>query len=192
MKLRFYRRLGQGCFASALVVWAACGGDVVVDAPSSGTGGSGGTPPGTSGSSGFGDATTTTGGFGATNASSASSVAASSSSSSSSGTVAVTWTANAAPIFVAKCGPCHTVGGAGGVNFATVYADTQKVPNATAPDCMGVTTVGACTLIRIKDGAMPFGAGCTGNPTIDAGNARCLTAAQQATLQAWITGGEKL
>jgi hypothetical protein len=53
-----------------------------------------------------------------------------------------------------------------------------------------VTTVVACTLIRIKNGQMPRGAGCTGNPTTDAAHAACLTQAQQNTIQAWISGGE--
>jgi hypothetical protein len=104
----------------------------------------------------------------------------------------VTYTANAQPIYAAHCAPCHTTGDSGGVNFATSYADTQKAPNANVPACSAVTTVGSCTLIRIKNGQMPKGAGCTGNPTTDAGKAACLTAAQQATLQAWITGGEAM
>lgn len=37
---------------------------------------------------------------------------------------------------------------------------------------------------------MPQGAGCTGNPATDAGYPACLTAAEQATIQAWITGGQ--
>jgi hypothetical protein len=37
---------------------------------------------------------------------------------------------------------------------------------------------------------MPLGKGCTGNPATDAGNTACLTAAEQTTLQAWITDGE--
>jgi hypothetical protein len=77
-----------------------------------------------------------------------------------------------------------------GAHFATVYADTQKAPNTNVTACSGVTTVGACTLIRIKNGQMPKGAGCTGNPATDAGNAACLTQAQQSTIQAWISGGE--
>jgi hypothetical protein len=88
------------------------------------------------------------------------------------------------------CAPCHTTGGAGGNDFASVYADTQKAPNASVTACTGVATVGACTLIRIKNGQMPRGAGCTGNPTTDAGNAACLNQAQQLAIQEWISGGE--
>jgi hypothetical protein len=103
----------------------------------------------------------------------------------------VTYTADAQPIYAAKCAPCHTTLDQGGSDFAMVYADTQAAANpAVAPDCTAADTVGKCTLIRIKDGSMPDGAGCTGNPTTDAANAACLTAAEQATLQAWITDGE--
>jgi hypothetical protein len=179
----------------------ACGGNVVVDAAggaatttstpteSSSTG-----SPITSSSSGA--PTTSSSGQTSTFASStaASSSASSSttaaSSSSSSGSPPVTWTADAAPIFRAKCAPCHATGDSGGSDFATVYADTQRAPNASVAACSGVTTVGACTLIRIKNGSMPLGKGCTGNPTTDAGNAACLTQAQQNTIAAWISGGE--
>ncbi len=103
----------------------------------------------------------------------------------------MTYTADAQPIYMAHCAPCHTTEDKGGVDFAAVYADTQKAANPTvAPDCTAADTVGKCTLIRIKDGEMPLGAGCTGNPTTDSGNAACLTAAEQATLQAWIAGGQ--
>ena len=103
----------------------------------------------------------------------------------------MTYTADAKPIYAAKCAPCHTTDDEGGVDFAAVYADTQKAADPTvAPDCTATDTVGTCTLIRIKDGSMPDMAGCTGNPTTDAAKAACLTAAEQATLQQWITGGE--
>ena len=39
-------------------------------------------------------------------------------------------------------------------------------------------------------GSMPQGGGCTGNPALDAAKPQCLTAAEQSTLQAWITGGQ--
>jgi hypothetical protein len=83
------------------------------------------------------------------------------------------------------CGSCHGGQGAGGVNFATVYADTQQA----AYLCSGMT-VGACTLMLIQSGTMPAGAGCTGNPTTDAANSACLTQADQNTIQAWISGGQ--
>jgi hypothetical protein len=92
---------------------------------------------------------------------------------------------NVQPIYAAHCATCHTIGGSGGFNFATVYADSQAMSFV----CPGLT-VGACTLKRIQNGSMPQGAGCTGNPTTDAGNPACLTAAEQATIQAWISAGQ--
>jgi len=97
----------------------------------------------------------------------------------------VTYAFSVRPILAAHCASCHTTGGSGGVNFAAVYADSQLASNV----CPG-KTVGACTLVRIQDGSMPDGAGCTGNPAMDTGNAACLSASEQATIQAWITGGQ--
>jgi hypothetical protein len=51
-------------------------------------------------------------------------------------------------------------------------------------------TIGACALVRIQNGSMPFGATCTGNPVLDAAKPACLTAAQQQTIQQWIAGGQ--
>lgn len=102
------------------------------------------------------------------------------------GCSAIGYAADVQPILAAKCAPCHTTGGSGSANFATSYADTQ-LPSYYCPG----KTKGACTIVRIQEGSMPQGAGCTGNPTADAGKPQCLTAAQQATIQAWITGGQQ-
>jgi hypothetical protein len=101
----------------------------------------------------------------------------------------VTYSLDAQPIFQAKCAPCHTTLALGGVNFAAHYSDTQKAANAGIAACTGLT-VGACTIVRIKNGSMPRGAGCTGNPTTDQGNASCLTQAQEDVIQAWVTDGQ--
>jgi hypothetical protein len=82
--------------------------------------------------------------------------------------------------------------------FAADYTATQAAPNPMfAPDCVtaNATTVGACTLVRIQDGKMPFipmavGPSCTGNPTQDMAHAYCTTAAEQATIMQWIADGE--
>jgi hypothetical protein len=78
---------------------------------------------------------------------------------------------------------------AAGVDFASSYADTQIAANPAY--CPSGITVGACTLVRIENGSMPYGAGCTGNPVQDAGKSACLTAAQQAMLQSWISDGQQ-
>jgi hypothetical protein len=101
----------------------------------------------------------------------------------------VTYTLNAQPIFQDKCAPCHTTSGSGGSNFATLYSDTQKAANPGIVGCTGLT-VGACTIVRIKNGSMPRAAGCTGNPTTDMSNAKCLTQAEQDVIQAWVSDGQ--
>lgn len=95
-------------------------------------------------------------------------------------------------IFAVKCTPCHAGGSSGGHNMAATdvaaaFTDSQKA--AVNAACAGKTK-GACTLIRIQAGQMPAGRGCSGNPETDAANSACLTAAQQATLKAWIDGGQ--
>jgi hypothetical protein len=92
------------------------------------------------------------------------------------------------PLFMAKCTPCHSAGGlgAGAHTLADSNADAPK-PGAH-PACMG-TTKGECSLIRVKDGSMPLGKGCTGDPARDAANPACLTQQEQDLLAAWIDGG---
>jgi hypothetical protein len=170
-------------FLVTVGVVTACG------SSSGGGGGAGGSTSATTGSTSTSSATTTSGTGGAATSTTTS---GSGGASGTGGSAAVTYTADAQPIYAAKCAPCHTTEDKGGVDFASTYADTQQAANPTvAPDCTAADNVGKCTLIRIKDGEMPFGAGCTGNPTTDAANAACLTAAEQATLQAWISGGEQ-
>jgi hypothetical protein len=101
----------------------------------------------------------------------------------------VTYSLNAQPIYQDKCAPCHTTGDNGGSNFASLYADTQKAANAGVAGCTGLT-VGACTIVRIKNGSMPRAAGCTGNPTTDMSNSKCLTQAEQDVIQAWVSDGQ--
>jgi hypothetical protein len=88
------------------------------------------------------------------------------------------------PFFMKKCGNgCHEVGAApAGLyhTLATSYADAKK----PAGSCPGMT-VGACTLVRIKLGQMPSGAGCSPNP----GTGVCVTAAERDMLQSWISAG---
>jgi hypothetical protein len=98
---------------------------------------------------------------------------------------AVTY-ADVQPIYQAKCSPCHTTLGSGGTNFGSFYADSQLASYY----CAGQTK-GFCTLVRVQNGSMPAGAGCTGSPVLDSGNPACLTAGEQATLTDWITQGEQ-
>jgi hypothetical protein len=98
----------------------------------------------------------------------------------------VTYAGQAQPIFQKYCSPCHTVAGVDGSNFASNYADTQVPSNLC-----GNLDVGTCTLVLIQNGFMPYQTGCSGNPMTDSGNPACLTAADQATIQAWIDDGQR-
>jgi hypothetical protein len=93
--------------------------------------------------------------------------------------------ADVQPIYQTYCGGCHTGGGSGGHNIGTSYADSQKASYL----CAGKTK-GECTLVQIKSGYMPLGGGCSGDPTVDAGKANCLTGAEQDLIQDWIDDGQ--
>lgn len=96
-----------------------------------------------------------------------------------------------APIYQDKCLPCHTTGTFGGHNIgdddlAAAYEDSQL--DANIATCNGLTK-GACALVRIQNGSMPMGFGCTGDPAVDDGEL-CLTAEEQDRIQTWIDDGE--
>ncbi|MEZ4293912.1 MAG: hypothetical protein R3B70_02965 [Polyangiaceae bacterium] len=86
----------------------------------------------------------------------------------------VSYATDVKPIFANRCGPCHTGNGSGGHNIGLNYADTQLASYY----CPGHTK-GYCALVRIQDGSMP------------AGNPGSVPAAEQATIQAWIAGGQQ-
>lgn len=88
------------------------------------------------------------------------------------------------PIYAAKCGGCHTGGGSGAHNIGTSFADGLK----DSYYCAGKNKA-ACTIVRILDGTMPPGAGCSGDPAKDAGKAKCLTKDEQDKIAQWITDG---
>jgi hypothetical protein len=94
------------------------------------------------------------------------------------------------PVFRTYCAGCHSVSGKGGFNIAAgdieaAYADSQ-LPSYFVPG----QTKGFAALVRIQNGSMPLGAGCTGDPLLDVGNGACSTAAEQAQIQAWIADGQ--
>lgn len=97
-----------------------------------------------------------------------------------------TWTVDAAPILAAKCGACHTLNGAGGTNFGSVYADALIA--AKFMSCANMN-VAQCSLLRIKNGSMPKGKNCTGDPVLDAANLDCLTAAEHVVIETWVMSG---
>ncbi|HIA03126.1 MAG TPA: hypothetical protein EYN66_14675 [Myxococcales bacterium] len=87
---------------------------------------------------------------------------------------APTYTNAVSAIFEKQCASCHTTKSKGGVNFATVYADTQKIAKVLV--CYGLT-VGECTVVRIEDGSMST----KKNKNVSAGELN--------TLKAWIEAG---
>jgi hypothetical protein len=151
-----------------------------------GSGGSGGTygTGGTGGTAGTGGAGGATGGTGGATGGTGGTMAG---TGGATGGATVTYV-QVQPIFRAKCTPCHSAGGIGADHHT--LADSNADARKTAEDavCMG-GTVGSCTIIRVRDGSMPLGKGCTGNPAQDASNPACLTQAEQDTLAAWVTGG---
>jgi mono/diheme cytochrome c family protein len=108
--------------------------------------------------------------------------------------VAVTYTKDVQPIFMAKCATCHTGDGSGGHNIGTTYADAFKLVMTTdAPagcfkdgDAKTMPkTIGECTLPAIMEGWMPMSMGCFNTPRPDP----CVTLAQQDVVAAWIAAG---
>jgi len=97
---------------------------------------------------------------------------------------APTYTADVQPIWQRACAPCHTTSAVGGTSFGGVYGDNLK----SAAACPG-ETIAACSLTLIRAGQMPKSRGCTGDPAQDEGKQPCLTAAEIATLEAWIAAG---
>jgi hypothetical protein len=90
------------------------------------------------------------------------------------------------PIFAAKCADCHTDGNQGNVtvgnpNLNAAYESSQE-PSYSAPG----DTVGVASLLRILDGSMPPGIGCTGDPKRDRYNDACLTQEELDRVQGWI------
>ncbi len=108
------------------------------------------------------------------------------------GTVAAcpTTFADVHPIYRQHCTPCHSTGGSGGHNIASSNITTAYNASQLGSYTVSGETKGFATLVRIHDGSMPQGAGCTGNPVTDAANAACLDAAEQALIQAWIDDGQ--
>ncbi|KYF72621.1 hypothetical protein BE15_44695, partial [Sorangium cellulosum] len=102
---------------------------------------------------------------------------------------AAAW-ADVQPILTARCAPCHTSGAMPAGGYKIDYASSQLDADFRACKGEGLSK-GACSLKRVLDGSMPGGmAGCTGDPARDAGNAKCLTAAEHETLKSWVEGGE--
>ena len=112
----------------------------------------------------------------------------------SGGSGGVTYTRDVKPIFMAKCGPCHTTEGLGAHNLGTTYADVRKpVESVDAPagcffdgfDKTMPKTMGECALASIMEGWMPMAAGCFNTPR----PLGCVTLAEQDVVAAWVAAG---
>jgi len=88
------------------------------------------------------------------------------------------------PLLLSHCGACHAGQSQGGSDFAGVYTELLK-PSGY---CLG-EPVFRCVLVRVQDGSMPQGAGCTGDPILDAKTAACLSSAEQQILEVWVLDG---
>ena len=94
------------------------------------------------------------------------------------------------PIYRAHCSDCHSTQGNGAFNVAHPDIDTAHADSQLASYFSLGQTKGFATLVRIQNGEMPLGAGCSGDPSADAGNAACLSALEQARIQSWIQDGQ--
>jgi hypothetical protein len=157
------------------------------DEDSNGTGGTGGGGRGGSGGStgGTGGATGGTGGTGG-----ATGGAGGSTGGTGGGGVdaaASVKYADVQPIFMAKCAPCHTTGT--GTKFPLNYADANKTVLTGGAECGTTAKVGACTIVRIKSGSMPYQKMCKPEAGQPPDPSLCVTAAEQAKIQAWVDAG---
>jgi hypothetical protein len=100
----------------------------------------------------------------------------------------VTYDSDIKAIFMAKCTPCHMTGGSASI-FHTMASSYDTVTmNSNA--CPGKKK-GECAAIRVHKGEMPYMKGCSGDPTMDTAKTECLTAAEEAKLDAWVANGLK-
>ena len=185
---RFGLVVGTLCIGLALGIGPACDDDD----DNGGTGGTGGTAGtgGTGGATGgTGGATGGTGGAtGGTGGATGGTGGATGGTGGDAGADVATGPSYSTvqPIFMAKCSPCHTTGAY--TKFPINYAAANGAVTTGAVECGAGTKVGACTLMRIRSGSMPMGRNCkaeAGAPD----PSMCVTAAEEATIQAWITGG---
>jgi hypothetical protein len=174
---------GSLCLALGLGFAPGCSSDDdnKTDAGTGGRGGTGGSTGGTGGS---------TGGTGGSTGGTGGSTGGTGGSTGGTGGTggAVTTYLQVKPIFMTRCTPCHEGTGSGSTahKLAENADDAKKMSYTGA--CSGKPK-GECALIRVKNGTMPFGKGCTGNAATDVSKTGCLTQEEQDRLAAWIAGG---
>ena len=180
--------VGSLCMALGLGFAPGCeeDDDNNVDAGTGGRGGTGGTGGSTGGTGGG------TGGTGGSTGGTGGSTGGTGGSTGGTGGAAATTYATVQPIFMAKCTPCHATGGTQGLpKFASMFSEANKNVVTGALECGNGVKVGACTITRIKSGSMPSGKMCKPEAGQPPNPSMCLTAAEEATIQAWVSGGLK-
>ena len=97
------------------------------------------------------------------------------------------------PLYAKYCTPCHSGSKdnacSGGSCFVDFYSALAFPSYTGACATAGAADKGACGIVRIKDGSMPQGKGCSGDPVADAGKPGCMTADEQDLIQAWVDAG---
>ena len=99
------------------------------------------------------------------------------------------WNRDVQPILEGKCGDCHDgdIQGTceGDTCFVHFFSDVAK----DSQTCAG-QSVADCMLVLLEIGQEPQGAGCTGEPALDAGKPGCLTGAELRTIENWLDNGQ--
>lgn len=105
-----------------------------------------------------------------------------------------TYTKDVQPIFKAKCSPCHAGQTVAHHDIANNYADVNKDIESFDFDVCWKDTeqtmpkkVGECALLLIQNGRMPIESGC--GSAMPLKPEACLSAAQIATVSAWVAAG---
>jgi hypothetical protein len=106
------------------------------------------------------------------------------------GAVAGVTYAQVKPALMTRCAPCHAAGGTAAAAHTLADSSASARLAATSPECVG-RTKGECAYIRMRSGTMPprMMFMCTGDPTQDAGKAKCMTLEEQTLLYGWVSGG---
>ncbi|MDP6943095.1 MAG: calcium-binding EGF-like domain-containing protein, partial [Myxococcota bacterium] len=98
------------------------------------------------------------------------------------------WNEHIQPILDQKCSDCHSGAIAGSCDGDTCFVDFFADIDKESSVCAG-QTVKECMLVLLEIGDQPMGAGCTGEPLLDAGKPGCLTGQQLDTIETWLDNG---
>ncbi len=94
--------------------------------------------------------------------------------------------ADVQPIFQARCGGCHGPGSSGSHQIGTQFGAAEQ---GQSYYCAAGVSKAACTVVRMKDGSMPFGGGCQPYPADNSAIPGCPTIPEIDSIQAWVDAG---